>query len=397
MAGIQLPPNVSVATIQNYLRATVIDPNMRQSALFGELKAAKCIEMDKAGLTACTWPTRYLRRDIQEVNGTNTPIALPYYNQHDQASIGWSEYRLGDSIPKMVRLVNAKGDTQIFDLYENHIKELTEDFLEALRYRFWQDGNKTQAGVHGLLTPIGSSTTPNYLSADNPIYSQCPTGLGTIAPSGGGKWWALSPTATYAGVPTNLGTRDNTWSGDATVAWPSGIFSPTYCYWSPIICNYNSGYFTPNPGVDPTGTVHSRKTQWQQALNRTGAMLNKIRKAGVDKVFLTSEMLADAQDSTIGQQRFEAGNLGGDVSLGIEKLRYNGYTFITEFSIPDNLALMVPIKKVHLWSMQGDILGNQKDSDVVTLEDLFALDFFGQMWMDSPAFCGYLLSGTAGT
>ena len=47
------------------------------------------------------------------------------------------------------------------------------------------------------------------------------------------------------------------------MGWPDGSFSPTFCYWSPIITNYQSGYFTPNPAIDPTGTVHTWKTQWQ--------------------------------------------------------------------------------------------------------------------------------------
>jgi hypothetical protein len=55
------------------------------------------------------------------------------------------------------------------------------------------------------------------------------------------------------------------------------------------------------------------------------------------------------------------------------------------------------MEKLHLWSMQGDIIGNQKDADIVTLEDLFALDAFTQFFVDSPAFCGLLFSGTTGS
>ena len=104
---------------------------------------------------------------------------------------------------------------------------------------------------------------------------------------------------------------------------------------------------------------------------------------------LTASMLADAEDSTIGQQRFVAGEMGTDnedMSLGIRNLSYNGIQFITEFSAADRICASpcMPMQKVHLWSMQDDIVGNQKDMDIVTLEDLFALDAFTQLWTDSP-------------
>lgn len=411
MAGIALPTNVSVASLQNFIRGRIIDPNMRKSAFLARLKAKKCIEFNKSGVNACTWPVRYFRRDITEVNGTTTAVAFPYVQEHDQASIPWSEYRMGDSIPKMVRLANAAGPNQIFSLFEKRLTELTQDFVEAYRYRLWQDGARTQAGLYGVLSAFGSSSTPSYFSADTPVWNQVQsafselTGSGTGCRSDGNPWWACAPTATYAGVSTVLGTRDNTWSGPTSEGWPGGSFSPTFCYWSPIICNYNSGYFTPNPGACPPGTtsftgLQSWKTCWQQATNRTVAFLNEIRGAGIDTIMLTASMLADAEDSIIGQQRFVAGEMGTndeDMSMGIRNLSYNGLQYITEFSIPSGCAFVLPFSKLHLWSMQGDLIGNQKDQDIVTLEDLFALDAFTQFWIDSPGFLGLLYGGSTGS
>ena len=396
---IALPANLPIASLQNFLRDRIIDPNMRKSAFLARLKLKKSIEYNKSGVNACTWPVEYYRRDITEVNGTTTTIDFPYVMQEDQASIPWSEYRLGDSIPKMVRLVNAPGQNQLYSLVEKRLTKLTKEFLEAYRYRLWQDGSKTQAGLYGMLSMFGASTTPTYFSADKPVYNQAGTYL-PIAPSSASAWWSCAPNCTYAGISTVLGTRDNTWAGSSTVAWPDGIFSPTYCYWSPIITNYQSGYFSPNLAVDPNGTTHSWKTQWQQAVNRTIAFLNEIRGAGVDTVMLTASMLADAEDSTIGQQRFVAGEMGtadSDLSLGIRNLSYNGVQFITEFSVPSGCAFVMPFDKLHLWSMQGDLIGNQKDQDIVTLEDLFALDAFSQMWVESPGFFGLLHPGRTGS
>ena len=411
MAGIALPNNVPIASLQNFLRDRVIDPNMRRSAFLGQLKAKKCIEYNKSGVNACTWPVEYYRRDITEVNGSTTTIDFPYVAQEDQATIPWSEYRLGDSIPKMVRLVNAPGQNQLYSLVEKRLTKLTKEFIEAYRYRLWQDGSKTQAGLYGMLSMFGASATPSYFSADKPVYNQVTTfnelttggGSATGARLDGNAWWACSPTATYAGISTVLGNRDNTWVGASSVGWPDGSFSPTFCYWSPIICNYLSGYFSPNPGLAAPGATTvpiSWKSQWQQACNRTIAFLNEIRGAGVDTIMLTASMLADAEDSMIGQQRFQAGETGAnneDLSLGIRKLSYNGIEFLTEFSVPSNCAFVMPFDKLHLWSMQGDLIGNQKDQDIVTLEDLFALDAFTQMWAESPGFFGLLYAGTSGS
>jgi hypothetical protein len=406
--AISLPPNVSIATLQGFLRDRVINPNMRKSAFLERLKAKKCVEYNKRGITACTWPAKHGRRDIEEIDGTQTPISLPYYSLEDQASLSWSQYRMGDSIPKIVRLMNAAGPTQVFSLYEKHLTELTDDFLQAYRYRLWQDGNRTRAGLAGILTAFGSSATPSYFSSqDRPVYNQPKTdyvslddSAATGARTDGNSWWACSPTQTYAGISTVLGTRDSTWNGPSTVGWPDGSFSPGFCYWSPIICNYQSSYFTPNAQVTLGVTTYTWKSQWQQAVNRTCAFLNDIRNAGVDTIMMTSTMLADCEDSMISQQRFVAGEMGadaGDVSLGIRNLSYNGRQFITEFGVPANCAFCLPFSKLHLWSMQGDIIANEKDMDIVTLEDLFALDAFTQLWIESPAFLGLLVPGVYGS
>lgn len=403
--AIPLPQNVAVASLQNFVRGRIVDPNMRRSAFLTRLKAKKCIEFNKAGVSACTWPVEYYKQDITEMNGTTATIDLPYVSDTDQATIPWSEYRMGRSIPKMVRLVNAPGPTQLYSLTEKLLTKLTKDFLEAYRYRLWQDGNQTTAGLFGMLSVFGSSSTPSYFSSpDHPVYNQAKsyTELTTSNGPATSPWWACSPTASYAGHSTALGSRDNTWAGAAYEQWPAGSFSPGYCYWSPMICNYNSGAFTPNPGLanGSTQATASWKSQWQQSVNRTIAYLDEIRGAGVDTVMLTASMLADAEDSTIGQQRFVAGEMGTDdqdLSMGIRNLSYNGRQFITEFSIPSGCAFLFPMEKLHLWSMQGDIIGNQKDADIVTLEDLFALDAFTQFFVDSPAFCGLLFSGTTGS
>src|SRR5208283_2824293 len=174
--AIPLPSGVSISELQGFLRDRIVDPNMRRSAFLSRLKAKKCIEFNKSGVNTCTWPVEYQKRDIQEVNGTTTSIAFPQYYQEDQAAIGWSEYRMGDSIPKMIRLINAPGPNRIYSLTEKRLTKLTKEFLEALRYRMWQDGSRTQAGLYGMLSPFSSSSTPSYYSSpDNPIYNQALT------------------------------------------------------------------------------------------------------------------------------------------------------------------------------------------------------------------------------
>jgi hypothetical protein len=396
---IGLPANVPLATLQNFLRDKIIEPIMRKSALLAKLRARKRVEFNKAGLNSCTWPVRYQRRDIQEVNGSVTSIAMPYVQYEDQCSIPWSAYRLGDSLPKMVKLVNAAGENQIYDLVEKRFKRLTEDFTEAYRLRLWQDGSKTQAGLYGILSMFGSSSTPSVYGADGtPIYNQASTSYSQNNQGGSASpWWSCAPTQTYAGLSTALGNRDNNWNGLATEAWPNGMFSPTYNYFSPFITDYNSKYFSPNPNVYLTGTsnVHCWDTQWQQACNFTMANMINLQSTPPDCIMLPADLMSRAETSTINQQRFIVADTSESKVLGLKSLNYNGTEFITEFGVPSGCAFPLTFDKMNLWSLQGDLIANQKDTDIVTLEDLLAFDAYTGLWMESPAYFGMLVPVTA--
>ena len=394
---ISLPTNVPIATLQSYLRDKIINPNMRKSAVLAKLKARKRISYNKRGLNACTWPIEYYKRDIVEVNGSTTAIDFAYVQSEDQASVPWSEYRMGESIPKMVMLANAPGETQIYSLIDNKMKKLTEQFMEAYRYRLWQDGARTQAGIYGFLSMFASSSTPSYYSPGKAVYNNVGA-YSKIAPTNSGNWWAVEPTSTvtYAGVSTARGARDNNISNATGEAWPNGNFSATYCYNTPVCCDYNTNYFSPNPGLSTSTTpYHSWDSQWQQSCNSVIASLRNLRTMGPDSIVLPADMLARAENSTIGQQRFVVGATSESKALGLNALEYNGIEFLTEFGVPAGCAFAIPWDHVNLWSMQGDLISNQKDTDITTLEDLFALDAFTQVWFDSPAFFGLITAVAA--
>ena len=107
-----------------FLRGRVIDPNMRRSAFLARLKAKKCIEYNKTGVNSCTWPVRYFRRDITEVNGSTTttdfPLRGPATTRPPSAG---ARYRLGDSIPQDgAGLSNSPGQTQLYSLVEKRLR-----------------------------------------------------------------------------------------------------------------------------------------------------------------------------------------------------------------------------------------------------------------------------------
>jgi hypothetical protein len=406
--AMQFPIRVSTSTLNRYIKAK-IEPIYRKSVLLGLLKARGSIKYNMSGAPNVVVPVRWLRRGIRDVSGPVTSTTFPNTSTYVHAAFGWAGYDLGESITKLEVLVNKSSEVQIYNLLERVISELAGDFTEQWRLRLWQDGNITGTGLMGILSMFGGSSTPTG-PVDSPIYNGC----GTYTPlkiSTSTNWWACAPSATYGGISTALGAKVNDYVGSDGLAAGASVtnfpvgnsFSPGYNFYSPLMVDYNSHQFNPNPAMLGTGSsfvsggvgIHSWDTQWQQSFNALTTYMNILQSTPVDLVVLDPDLYRRAEDSMIAQQRFVVVESSQTRSLGFKSVEYNGTELMSEFGVPAGMGFALNFSKLHYYALQGDLMEKEEDEDIVTSESLKKISSYGQLWADSPAYFGALVPGVA--
>ena len=257
-----LPITIQASTLNNWA-AERVAPIYRESKLLGMIQAKGRQKFNQGG-KLITWPVKYYRQKIRNVQGSVTSTTFENIADTIHMALPWVGYDMGRSITKFEKLANQGKDVQIYDLLDSVMESLMEDFREDWRLRLWQDGTQSPGELQGVLSVFGGSATPV-----NGIYNALTSYTPLTTAVTGTNWWALAPAQTYAGQSTVLGTFVNDWAstgGGPTYglaagddAWPSGYYSPSYNVLSPLMIDYNCKLYTPNSAV--SSTVHSWQSQ----------------------------------------------------------------------------------------------------------------------------------------
>lgn len=349
-------------TLNKYLKQAV-EPIFRKSFLLGALKAYKRLRYNEGGLKL-EWRPRFRRDTITAGRGTATTITFPIMNVHKTATLPWRNYWMGCSIHEFEKLAN-KGESAWFNIVQGIVDQKIDDFMDDLRFKMYLDGNAAASNrdLHGL---------ESWHSDDG-------TTVGTTGYVG-------NPNDTYAGQSTALGVS-GTWSAPSGFGWPLGATGEVeYCWWSPLNVDYGASF---------GGTANSWKLQWQQAINFGVSYLEKLQGVRPDVCLLDSELLRQAQDSLISVQTFELTQRSKLTDAGFQTLAHNGVEFHSEMGVTADCGYLIPFSKLHLHSMQPQLVMTEKDHDITTLTDLIALKAWIQLRAESPAFFGKLRRITA--
>ena len=394
--ALNVTARVATSTINRYIKRE-IEPIYRKSILLGMLRAKGRMKFNVGGKNI-VWDVRYLRRVIRDVLGAVTQTTFPNTSTKIMCTMGWAAYDMGESIAKLEKLINQGSEVQIYKLYESVLKELLGDFTEQWRLRLWQDGTVTGTGLMGILSMFGGSTTPT----NDGIYNQPKTYTASTGQDGTSAWWCCNPnnSTTYAGVSTALGNKVNDYV-DAIQSenFPKGYFSPGYNFFTPLMVDYNSKFFTPNSQISMSATpTHNWDSQWQQALNYITEYHGILQKDSPDVIVLDPDLYVRASNSMIPQQRFVVADSSELRSLGFKAVEYQGQELASEFGVPSGMAFLLNWDKLEYDCMQGQLIERTEDEDIATSEDLVKLDNYGQLWAESPAYFGALVPATtAGT
>lgn len=351
---------VFATTIIKYVKGRE-DDVMRNQKILAMLKSKSNVNYNMTG-RALEWRVKFRRQPLQQIaDGGNYQYGQQ--NKWKAAGLPWRGYAAGDSITKKQKLMN-RGMEALIDRVSEIAKDMMDDVESNFQYEFYVDGNAAgkEDAVHGIESFMGVS--------------------GTTAVSGS---VAMAPSDTYADLTTGLGDYGGSWTGN----WPVGKGDPEYDFWSPLILDFTSSLATASGGWTSATATWAARAPEVVRYGIIHAGKNTSLKGPMDMILMDREMYRLFLENQTTKERIvvsSGAKKGGLVSLGFgDTFNYDGVDITQEYGIPANTAYGWNMSKIDLNSNQAtlfDATGPLLDN--MTLSDLFAVDFYGNLRFESP-------------
>lgn len=339
-------------TIKNYLREVEEDV-FRDFKLVAMLMQKGNIAYNMSG-DKLNWRIRYRQAPLIGVADSDT-LTFSRQDRHKIAELEWRGYAATDAVTFKEKEMN-KGKEAIVNRFEQVSTLLMEDVQEKFGYEPYINGYATgnTKRFHGMESFLGVN--------------------GTSAVSGS---VAMQPSATYAGLATNLGNYGGSWTG----AWPRGFGSAEYDFFSPLILDYTSTLATASGGwANATATWAARCLEVLR-FGITFSQKNKSRKGMLDYINIDREMYRLALQALQTEERLlvERNEDTGLVKAGFKNVfNFDGVDISTEYGMPQNVGYGFNCNHVDLnflmsqaWSPVGP------DEDIASMAYRFAIFCWG--------------------
>jgi hypothetical protein len=175
------------------------------------------------------WQVRY-KKHVLEGNTGETPRNFSRVNLWKNAALPYRGYQATDSISEK-ELMENRGESAIIKLSDGLVRRLEDSVKQGIATEFYVDGNATgnEEMWHGFESMFGFTQTVDSTQA------------GATARTANAADFVAYPSDTYAELSTILGNYSG--DGDPALAWPAGVNSPEFDFWSPLIVNYTCSGF----------------------------------------------------------------------------------------------------------------------------------------------------------
>lgn len=358
---------LTMKALPKYVRKEIAPLN-RKSYLLSEIQKRGRQTVGNAGLNI-EWRPEKRRREINWGPGNPNVVTFPITNVHTKATLNWKTAWMGEAIREIELLALGNDAERFFKKTTDLAKKCANDFMVRFGPHLYRDGVSTEK-VEGLESFGGYSS---YVTGE-------PVG---------------NPSDTYAGLSTALGAEGD-WTGPSSGGWPRCGSDPDACdyeyhYWSPLIVNYND----PALVVDSTTESMGWDDCWVYACRYLTTYLGVLQSETPDVIILDPDLLRRAKNSLKKDQQFQLDSSAKDLDPGIEVLKWEGITFATEWGVPPGVGYAVNFRHLELMVMGDDFIKTNQDTDIHTNDKLYRLSWHGQLWVDSPAYFGFLKAVTS--
>lgn len=347
---------VLTSTLDNFIEGEMVNI-MRHRPLLAMIKAQGAVTFNESG-DEMDWLVRYKRATMTPI-GDNGTATFQQVVKRKKAKLPVRAYVVTQAINKMTKVKN-KGKAARIKLLATMVEELTDDIGDQFAEELYVDGNASgnELKWHGLNSAMGITGTPDtdgYISVNDD---------------------------TYAGLDTDLGAYGGSWTGN----WPAGSGSAQYDFWTPLIVDYTD-----------TAWAASTKTWPNTCVEAIRFAIIHTRRNGtkLDFIMVTNEMYRQLLENLDDKEQINVMR-GGDnalVKLGFgDTVSIDGVPVTSEYGMPDATGFGVSIakgKNLKLRSWQKQLFQVEKDFDIESFTDRFAVDCYGNMQFNPRNQCKF--------
>jgi hypothetical protein len=338
---------VLTSTLDNFIEGEM-ENIMRSRPFLAMIKAQGAIKFNEGG-DDLNWLVRYKRTTMVPI-GDNGTATFQQVVKRKIAKLPVRAYVCPQGINKMTKVKN-KGKAARIKLLATMAEELTDDIGDQFAEELYVDGNAAGNTLkwHGLESAMGitgTGSTAGFVSVNDD---------------------------NYAGLDTDLGAYGGTWTA---TSWPRGNGSSQYDFWSPLIIDYTDGSWTASTKTWPNTCVEAI---------RFGIVHSRRNATKLDFFMLSNELYRQLLENIDDKEQINVMR-GGDnalVKLGFgDTVSIDGVPVTSEYGVPDGVGYGISIakgKNLRLHSWQKQLFQMEKDYDIESFTDRFAVDCYGNM------------------
>jgi len=330
-------------TIVNHLREEELT-TFRRFKVFSALEGSGNVIMNQGG-RGFDWEVRYRNTPVVGNTGEN-PRTFARQNLWKKAELNYRGYVTTDSIFKREMLEN-RGREALINVAAKMATRLQESMEQHLASEVYVNGYSTgnENRFHGIESFMGQLVEGGNAKGINPA-------TGAIENMAASMPFA-APGATYAGINTGLGYYGGS---QLDGAWPDGKADPEYDFYSPVLVNWSSNYWTNNAGLTPSAA-------WGQncvSATREGihqCKRNDTRESAIDMVVLDRKLYIGYLNSLDSKERAIVTRENGLRSYGFSDVfEQDGVEITTEYALPSNTGYGISIGNMELRCMEGTLM-----------------------------------------
>jgi len=358
--GIDAWARVDVTTLNKHIKR-LSDLTDRKRVFLNTLKKRGSVLMNQHG-KKFDWRVMMELPDVDAYDDMEA-VNIMRRNPYRELELPYRALSAGESISKFEKLANGSGPEALIKIISKITPNLTKAVTNALASGLYNDADSTSNDsdrkMHGLETVFSdiSSVVTNSKAGD--------------------------PSGTYAGINMALGTYNNSsWTAETSDGWPTGTGDEAYCALSPLLVDVTNSGWTANTKTWPN--------TWRQCIRYGQTYMEVLHNEQIDTIILAPTYWREALDSMDDNERIIVTRNAENMSLtklGHEAINFEGTELTKEYGVPDKCGYGVIWDKLTLRSMQGQLIGIDKDRDITTKTDRFTVDFFGNLQIESPCYC----------
>lgn len=330
-------------TLVNHLREEELT-TFRRFKVFSALEGSGNVVMNQGG-RGFDWEVRYRNTPISSNTG-ESPRTFARQNLWKKAELNYRGYTTTDSIFKREMLEN-RGQQALVNVASKMASRLQESMEQYLASEVYVDGDKAgnENRFNGLESFLGALVVSSTVQGINPTTGA----IGNIAAT----MPFAAPGDTYAGLRTDLG-----YYGGSQIdpAWPNGKADPEYDFYSPVLVNWSSTFWTTSAGLSGSAAWGANCV----AATREGihqCKRNDTRESAIDMVILDRKLYIQYLNALDSKERAIVTRENGLRSYGFtDVFEQDGVEISTEYAVPANTGYGISIGNMELRCMESTLM-----------------------------------------